>query len=319
LDINNQTAVYRVNNLTTTDSADSTEWSFSFYTMKGYPFAAEQSSSMVFTAYDASDNWSTSGFKHNTNPRSKTFKAMSMKLDNFRITGIADYAWKSSFINADGSPTSLKLNGIGILDMPVFKNKKDNCIKLGYKVNFSLDTIGLNNAGDTILVNTRYYVVSQNGTQVYPADIFVENRMGRYEKLAESEYKNIALNIVLNAANRHPYLQDPARTSYNTWDFSFFLPPAAKVVRQGQSLNIYEDNSFKTKLLVVFDIKGIKAGGSTEYNYTAREVTWGTGNGSVYGSNKPIVLPDTGNKAGEVFWYDLVNTLLDDIELNRKW
>ncbi|MCX8129538.1 MAG: hypothetical protein N3I35_05480 [Clostridia bacterium] len=320
LEVNSRSNIYRVKDAMLVDNEYNTAWSFCFATMKGYSFVPDEKSSMVLTAYDTSDNWSTTSNKHNTNPRMKDFTAMNMKLENLRITGIADYAWKGYFQDADGIDTALKRNGIGIVDMPVYRNKADKGIKLGYKVNFELDTVGLNSSGDVIKIDVKYYVLSKDGTRIYPASIFVEKPYGGYESLAKSRYKDTALNIVLNSGSRHAYKADPLKAAYNTWSFSLFLPPDIKVTRQGQELDIYDDNSLKTKLLVVLDIKALKGGETgTEYSYTNREAAWCTGDGSIYGTNRPFTLPDTGSKAGEVFWYDLGSTALDDIELYRRW
>jgi len=99
-----------------------------------------------------------------------------------------------------------------------------------------------------------------------------------------------------------------------------YLPPTAKVVKKGEPLDLFKDNTYKDMLLVILEVEGIKAMGA-RYDYTYKETNWGTDNGSVYGLNKPsgLQLRGKGTNHGEVFYYDLNDTVLDDIIIQQEW
>ncbi|MCX7921388.1 MAG: hypothetical protein N3B21_05110 [Clostridia bacterium] len=319
---NTQTQVFRAKDLTLQDNAYSTTWRFNFASLVDKPLAAEQNNTMSFTAYDASGNWSTTGNKHGTNPQSKNFMTLSMKLENLRIVNIADFAWKNHFVNVNGSPTALKTNGIKTVDMPVYRNAQIKGIKLGYQVNFKVDSVGLNGPGDKLNVNVSFYILDSNN-DLRRADVYVPDKsMTSYDLIQTREdYRRKAVNLELDSSFRTAYNADPSKSTYNTWGFGYYLPPTAKVVPRGQALDLYNDKTSTYKLLVCFDIIGIKASNGMTYDYTQMETVWGTGSGSVYGSNRPtnLNLLTKGVNHGEVFWYMLNETSLDDLELNRGW
>ncbi len=255
----------------------------------------------------------------NTQSKEMTYFIRRIKLDNLRINDISDYNWKEYFIRSNGEPSELARNGINTSSMPVFKNHEYMGIKLGYMIKFKIDSIGLYRNEDSLSVDVTYYVMD-NSNNIFEADIYVRNEDGVFALLENSEYNKVAGSIILNSSSRSFHEEKPEKETFNTWEFEFFLPSTAKVVKKGESLDIYKDNSCKNKLLIVFDITGHSKTGST-YDYTIRENLWGAGDGSEYGANLPSQkdLLQKGLNKGEVFWYNLNETALDDLEFYREW
>ncbi len=69
-----------------------------------------------------------------------------------------------------------------------------------------------------------------------------------------------------------------------------------------------------------FDITGY-TGKGIAYDYTGSCHDWGTGNGGMYGKSNPTGLGLLGKGAnnGEIFWYNLYETAMDDIYIYREW
>ncbi len=247
------------------------------------------------------------------------FKALSLKLENLRVYKIADFNWQSYFENEDGNPTSLQTDGIKVKDMPIFSNNESNGIKMGYKTYFKIDSKGLSGPNDTIKINAKFYGLKEDMT-LSEVDVWVEDdNSGEYKLLENSDYKNIAKEIVLDSSSREPSEIDPSNLSANTWSFDYFLPPTTKVVKKGEPLDLIDDNTYKYKLLILFEIIGEKETGTT-YNYTTKESNWGNDNGSIYGQNLPTGLDlGYGTNHGEVFYYNLYDSFLDDFKLYKEW
>ena len=248
------------------------------------------------------------------------YKIIVVKLENLRIFNIGDYNWERTFVYSNGKPTALQQKGIPVKDMPVDVNKQGQGIKLGYAAAFKIDSAGLNKADSTVAITAHYFALDRKN-RLHRADIYVEDRDGNYVKLEDSEYNAMSKSILLDASDRHAYESEPSKTNYNTWGFELFLPYSAKVVKQGEVLDLYQDNTFDYRLIVVLDILGQQHSGSEVYDYTDKETEWGTGDGSVYGRNLPTAsdLSGKGTNHGEVFWYNLYETLMDDIHLDRRW
>lgn len=248
-------------------------------------------------------------------------KTISIKLENLRIVEIRDYSWKDYFIDADGKATNLSGNGIQVTEMPVYENKEGKSIKLGYKLYFKIDSMGLSDMDDTIKVSPSFYALEE-GDRLIEADIYVEDdNSGDYKLIETSDYKELAADITLDFADRNTSESDAASSSKNTWHFKYYIPPTAKVVEEGEELDIINDNTKKYKLLLVFDIVGRKNNGA-EFNYTEKEVNWPLEKSECeYGRNKPSAtnLTGYGFSHGEVFYYDLNETLIDDLKFNREW
>jgi hypothetical protein len=248
------------------------------------------------------------------------YKVIARRLKNLRIYKINDFSWKDVFVKPNGDPTALQLNGIPVKDMPVYKSLTNKYIKLGYKVKFKIDSMGLYRQEDKIFISVTYFTLDDS-LNCIPVDIFIEKADRSYCKLEESDYVSSLKNIILDQSKRKEFESDKTKTTYNTWALDFYLPPTIKAVRKGQELDLFNDNTLKTKLLVMFDITCKKGGSTTTYDYTVKETAWGSDNGSIYGKSFPTKkeLLGKGINAGEVFWYDLSKTALDDIEINREW
>jgi hypothetical protein len=247
------------------------------------------------------------------------FVLQRLKLENLRITSVTDPRWREYFQLADGSPTELQINGIKVSDMPIYQNKEQNGIKLGYMANFKIDSLGLDGVNDKVNINVKYFVLDSNNT-LYEADIYIENTDGSYQLINDGEYRDTAKVITLRSNNRIPYEIDPNKAKSNTWHFEYFLPPTAKAVKKGEELDLTVPNYYNYKLLVTFDIIGQKSTGES-YDYTTKELSWGMGDGNAYGKSWPTQLDLLGKgiNHGEVIWYNLYENALEDLDINRKW
>ncbi len=246
------------------------------------------------------------------------YELLNLRLENLRIVTITDFNWKNYFTTSGGRPTKLTLEGISVKDMPVHVNKQHQGIKLGYKVKFKIDSVGLHQQGDEISIKANYFALDRKN-DLFDADIYVEDEKGNYTKIQNSQYAKVGGNIVLNNSHRKTY-DKQNKDKYNTWEFEIYIPYSAKIIKEGEKLNLFKNNSFDHKLLMSLDIVGKKKNGNL-YDYTLREPQWGTDGGGVYGKNLPTKanLLNKGINHGEVFWYDLKNTALDDLKLERGW
>ena len=180
--------------------------------------------------------------------------------------------------------------------------------------------MGFNQKDDKVIIKAKYYAMDKKSS-LYMADIYIQNKAGDYIKLENSDFNTRAKTITLtDVNNRLSYEIEAGKVTYNTWNFDTYLPYQAKAVPQGENLELLNNNTFDYKLLVVLDIIGVKADGRV-LGYTAKEDEWATENGQVYGKNKPtkLKLLGIGPNNGEVFWYNLYETALEDFELERKW
>lgn len=248
------------------------------------------------------------------------YKVIALRLKNLRISKIYDFSWKDLFVKPNGLPTALQLGGIQTKDMPVYKNLSNKYIKLGYKVSFKIDSMGLYRPGEEITVKVKYLSLD-NKLKYQPVDIFFRKEDGQYDRLGEKPDIYNLESFTLNERKRFKYEPDPSKNTYNTWDFDFYLPATIKIVRKAEGLDLFNDNTLKTKLLVLFDITCKKQGASTIYDYSAKETAWGTDVGGNYGKNYPTKekILGKGINAGEVFWYDLNETALNDVDVDRQW
>lgn len=248
-------------------------------------------------------------------------KTVSIKLENFRISEIRDYSWENYFIEDNGNLTELSRSGIQVSEMPVYKNKEGQGIKLGYKLYFKIDSMGLNDAGDIIEISPSFYALNDRGKPI-EADIYVEDdNTGDYKLLKFSKYDEFTSKITLDTEDRFKSESEPANLSKNTWNFKYYIPPTAKIVEKSKALDLVNDNTKKYKLLVVFDILGRKNNGA-EFNYTEKEIKWPSEEFQCsYGKNRPTTLNLTGYgyNHGEIFYYYLRETLIDDLKFNREW
>ncbi|HHV60770.1 MAG TPA: hypothetical protein GXX49_10880 [Clostridiaceae bacterium] len=296
-------------NISLSDNDNDNKWDWTTHIDEPF-FEGVNHGTMRFTAI------TTNG---NVESKEMTYYIRRLKLENFRITKILDFNWKEYFEKENGEPTELAKNGIGIEDMPVFRNIQHDGIKLGYMINCRIDSAGLDRNGDYININVSYYAMD-NANNIFEADIYVQDKNGEYCLLRDSEYYDICHNIQLNRNQRTLHDAEPDKANYNTWFFDFFLPSTAKVVKKGEPLDLFRDNTLKNKLLVVFDITAHSETGAT-FDYTFHENKWAAGDGSSYGANRPsqLDLAGKGRNHGEVFWYNLSQTALDDLKFNREW
>ena len=235
---------------------------------------------------DYSAKFTASTPNNNTETKIKGYKHLDLKLENLRIIAVYDYGWQYKFEKTNREPTDLQIQGIRTKDFPLLHNDRLKDIKLGYSVDFKIDSTGLSHEEDTIDIAVHYYAFDKYG-KYQPVDIYIpDEKYDNYYKLEDSEYVDTSKRFTLTKENKTAYESDPDNLNKNTWRFRMFLPPTAKAVRKGEPLDLYSDNTFKRRLLVLLEIKAEKHTG-TVYDYTLKESDWGTDDGDIYGVNKP--------------------------------
>jgi hypothetical protein len=208
---------------------------------------------------------------------------------------------------------------IGVEDMAVYRDTEGEGINLGYVFDFEIDTTGLNDTGDTVEIEMKYYALKEDGTYE-EADIYVKDDDGVWREISESnDYRNESYHRILTEEQRFESESEPDDEEKNTWKFDYFLPYDAIAIEKGTEFDIYNyDEFYDNKLLVAFNISGVKSTGETA-GYNENETDWCSGDGSIYGENRisgmDIFGYGTGN--GEVFYYNLYETVLDDLDQER--
>ncbi|MCD5411125.1 MAG: hypothetical protein LRZ93_05670, partial [Clostridiales bacterium] len=248
------------------------------------------------------------------------FELQQLKLENLRITNIYDIHWKDNFLKPNNQPTNLKTEGIQIKDMPVYINDKHKWVRLGNIVEFEIDSLGLDGEYDEIEIDVTYHALDRMN-KLHNVDIYVYDDNEEFVKIQDSQYNQIVYNLTLKAEDhRNPYKTNPADNKKNTWEFILYLPPETRAVKRGRELDLVNRNHFDHRLLVVIDITAKKSNG-LEYNYNVNAKGWGEDTGSIYGKNKPtkLNLLGHGRNRGEVFWFNLNQNVLEDIEIERGW
>jgi hypothetical protein len=252
------------------------------------------------------------------------------KIGNFRINTIYDTDWKKYFRNADNTFTALAVEGITVKDMPVDQNKEHFGIKLGYSADMSIDTIGFDSTNSSIKISATYFGIDTNG-DFQRVKVFAPEKSGQYVDISKtsSQYYSLAKEIKLD--RRLMLTPDSTKPDYNTWAFNYFLPYNTRIVGINDPDPTVIYNARFTKLLVVFNITGEKVYNSANIRtmkYTELENSWSLDNGSVYGQSRPsgndlLYFTDPPDPRyvnhGEVLWYDLTATIMDDIRKGRKW
>ena len=267
------------------------------------------------------------------------------KLNSLRVNDITDPLWGKYFTNANGTPTTLKQNGIRVPDMPLYSNKEGHSIKLGYRVYYKINAVGFNDAADTITAEVRYHALEKATNALYRnVDVYIPNKSGKYIKLENSEYANSAYTVKLKPTNSDGfnkpyevgseenfnnilYNKDGAKGLYSTYVTDIYLPPTAVFVTKGQELNpITKANMHDYKILVTFDITAQRNGTPIILDYSIKEDMWSTqnvwpNNLNNYGKNRPTGqdIIGKGNNHSEVFWYNAEQTLKDDTGIYRRW
>jgi hypothetical protein len=251
------------------------------------------------------------------------------KVENLKINTIYDFGWKKYFRKNDNTPTKLSQDGIGVEDMPVYRNKEGLGIKMGYNLDLSLDTIGFDKSDSKINVKALFYGLDSTNT-LTPVDVYAWNKDGKLVGISDpkSEYYSKSKLLTLNINS--VITPDISKSGYNTWSFSYFIPYNARIVKKGSSTPELKYESRFNKLLIVFDITGYKEYGTItrSIEFSRLETGWSQGNGSIYGENYPVdsdllteepPYNDQLKYHGQIFWYDLKSSVMDDISRGRKW
>ncbi len=251
------------------------------------------------------------------------------KIYNIKLNTIYDFSWKKYFRKTDNTPTKLSLDGIGVEDMPVYRNKEGLGIKMGYSVDLSLDTVGFEKSDSRVRVKAFFYGLDKTNT-LTPVDVYAWNNDGKLYNISDPKSEYYTKSKLFDLSRNSMVTPDATKPDYSTWSFSYFIPYNARIVKKGTAAPALNYDKKFTKLLVVFDITGYKDyGGVTRtLEFSKLEDNWSLGNGSIYGENYPVdsdllteVPPyrDELRYRGQIFWYDLNYTVMDDINKGRKW
>ncbi len=272
------------------------EWSSPFYDYAGNIVLAEpgDESGDVVGEGQGTEQWmleadivNNVGTHGNVLSGIYTFNAEDEFLFGLRITSIADPRWERYFKASGGNSYCAGLTGGGIITeyMPVYRTREWNGIKKGYKVWFEIDSAGLDGDQDRILLEACFYALDKYGV-LHEADIFVRYDDGSYILLQDSCHATVSSSLTLDPAYCRFMVDDSAESEtetglvnsvINTWKFSYYLPWHAIAVRKGELYDPVNTGQFDYKLLVSFDIKGIKGegGGIVQYEETEAGV-WGS-------------------------------------------
>ncbi|KNY26554.1 hypothetical protein [Pseudobacteroides cellulosolvens] len=251
------------------------------------------------------------------------------KAYNLKINTIYDFGWKKYFRKADNTPTKLSSDGIGVEDMPVYKNKEGLGIKMGYSIDLSLDTVGLDKPDSRVRVKALFYGLDKTNT-LTPVDVYAWNKDGKLINISDIKSEYYTKSKLLELSRSSIITPDNTKPDYSTWKFSYFIPYNARIVKHGANAPELNYEKRFTKLLVVFDIIGYKDYGShtKTLEFSKLENGWSHGNGGIYGENYPVdsdllteepPYRDELKYHGQVFWYDLSHTVMDDVNKGRKW
>ncbi|OFY24449.1 MAG: hypothetical protein A2X02_07065 [Bacteroidetes bacterium GWF2_29_10] len=251
--------------------------------------------------------------------------------DGFRITDIADQKWKATLEGDKYIP---------VREMPAYNNQIPSKIKLGYRANFELYSAGYGSSnGDKIVISDRLFVNTPDGYKEVNMYLPQDKYASKYVKTVWTK----TLTRTTNDSTEVGVLTviDPIKEEY-MWIYDYYIRPDAKFVRVdknaaatldvsiGSQANNFIDTRLSPDLLVLFQIDAYKTpliNENTQLNYTLQEDTWGKGDGidsTSYGNKKPTGKNLMGYPSnvdtysnlshGETFWYDLQNTLIDDLE-----
>lgn len=260
------------------------------------------------------------------------------KVKNLRISNVADFGWKSTFVSPVGQPTGLAINGIGTDGMAVYQNNRSQTIALGYGVDYKLDSIGFDGEKDRIVIKAHYHGLDQDGKLWQDDDVYVTDDNGKYVKLGDSKYAGqgdvITFSDKYNKVRRGEYessINDNRKTaslfsadsfagSYATWKHRIFLPSETIFLHKGGKFNISGRDTDKFRVLVTFTIDAYREGHTKPLQYTLLEDTWASGDTS-YGKKKNTGkdLLKLGVNHGEFVWFNLMRTAKDDLKYYREW
>lgn len=249
----------------------------------------------------------------------------SINTTDLRIVKILDPAWQNT----------LKHEYINVDKMAVYSNKVPSKIKLGYAVDFELDTVGYGtNENDKVIINARKFIKTANGYKEVEVYLPKEKGTSIYKRIGnEHESKRKVLSrknkTLVNDKDKFMQIGNAEDEKYR-WSYSYYIRPDAKfVIKQEntkEELDINNpkerekltNNGIYTEILIVMDIELEKEYGDS-LKYTQKEDKWGDNKGSEpteYGFKKSTGkdLINLGKNKGEVFWYRTDLTLIDDLE-----
>lgn len=151
---------------------------------------------------------------------------IEVEIKNFRITRVYDIRWRD-----------INTYPIYASAMPVERNEKLNPIKVGYKVDFEIDTFGLNEDNDSLYIDVSF--LNQGKNQVSP--YYINNK--------NSQRLPISYNSIGKSGSKFEVKRNILNKNNATWSFSYYIPATSYV-------------NGSDKLIIKFDITGKKAGGN---------------------------------------------------------
>ncbi|HCC07890.1 MAG TPA: hypothetical protein DEP72_07010 [Clostridiales bacterium] len=247
-------------------------------------------------------------------------------VSDLKIVKILDPTWKNI---VDSSKP------IYTMAMAVYSSKIPSKIKLGYAVNFELDTTGYGtDKFDNVTVTAHPFIRTSAGYEEVDIYIPQDKYMSKYIKIEDTDKQKYIKKVRMEVAADSDFfiIRDAAKEKY-TWMYSYYIRPDVKFVLKSKSAPATLDPSIKgqaayfvnpqinPELIVVMDIIAEKAY-LKKLLYTKKEDKWATGpSATSYGVRKSTGLDLIlyGINKGEVFWYDTQNTALDDIQGETEW
>lgn len=195
-----------VENIVITPGERTIKWQYDL-ALKNTLLKEETDYVTAYFGYDLAGEWDTAGRKHNTNPRSSiVYRAINMNIMDMRLMTVRDIRWKDMYVdeNGYGKPnTVITFNNDGTNSYTgtadAVKTYNGESIHFGYKLEFEIDTVGIDNA-DEILIPVEFSPQNVTG-ETLPSDIREINGSGSY----------FNVSLVRESGN------------IKTWSFSYYI------------------------------------------------------------------------------------------------
>ena len=189
------------------------------------------------------------------------FDVIPIQLINLRITAITDHAFK----NEVTSPIY-----VGNMAVDESNHTESRLMKMGYAYNFEVDSIGLMNADDTVLIIPKFKTLDGDALDMYYSDERTKYILGVSAgggttdandlfklyytgDMKADEYLGSFAAVMLPTALRDVY------TDYETWKGRYGVPDSAVFVKDGRDPAV-KANRYEEPVIVEFVPMAVKDG-----------------------------------------------------------